>query len=73
MQYICILGTSPELSILEIESACIRLGYAYEEVLAHSNVLICDIQTDNSKELQMQLGGTIKIAEVITWTDDPGP
>lgn len=66
MQYIFFLGRIPSLSLAEIRAMLKKYKLSYEVSLLNPAFVIIDIKDDfNVRNLFVQMGGTLKIAEVI--------
>src|SRR3989344_454871 len=68
--YIFVLGRDRDLSLLEIESYFISRKILYSIVLYVKNIVIVSLPELNFMKLINDLGGTIKISEVISNTKD---
>jgi tRNA G10 N-methylase Trm11 len=66
MKYIFFLGRNPTLSLAEIQALLEKFKLSYTVSLLDPTLLILDIEEEFSvRDLFVQLGGTLKIAEVI--------
>lgn len=64
--YFFILGHNPDLSIAEIVSVLRALAYNFRVVVHSAEVLIIETERKiKGQQLQQELGGTIKIGEII--------
>jgi len=66
MKYIFILGRDPELSILEVISYLKRYNINYEVIDFSNYALVLDLEKLDFEKTIRQLGGTLKICEVIS-------
>jgi len=66
MQYYFILGINPELSIAEIKAVLERFKYEFTDVDSSDQVyIIKTTQKLNIEQINQQLGGTIKIGQIM--------
>jgi tRNA G10 N-methylase Trm11 len=65
MKYFFVLGTNPTLSIAEL-TAVLKLSEKNDMEILPNNILVADVKDKiNSEKLIYNLGGTIKIGEII--------